>query len=353
MSVLAALVLIILIDSNTRIEKTRKKLFILYAAMLLFSSVIEYLGVYLDGTPVCFRILHICLKVTELSLSPFITIILITTFNGFAKAKRLFPIALINLSLEILTGFTGFMFYVDSSNFYHHNTYYSVYTIIYIICGIYFFHECVTFSRQYQNRNVLSLLSIIIFLIAGLSLHTLHTDIRADWLTLIIGDTMFYIYYNNLVNQMDSLTKLLDRKSYDTSIRDLRKKAKIIIFDVDNFKSVNDTYGHEAGDICLSTVSDIIKKTYGKYGLCYRMGGDEFCVISTHKMPDSATLNTAFCSALSNSRITEKKDFIPNVSIGYSDFNPSTDNITDALKKADEMMYEYKKIRKSGKMQAN
>ena len=53
----------------------------------------------------------------------------------------------------------------------------------------------------------------------------------------------------------------------------------LIVFDVDDFKHVNDVYGHVKGALCLSIIANCIKKAYAKYGYCYRIGGDEFCVL--------------------------------------------------------------------------
>ena len=61
----------------------------------------------------------------------------------------------------------------------------------------------------------------------------------------------------------------------------------LIVFDVDDFKHVNDVYGHVKGDLCLSIIADCIKKAYAKYGYCYRVGGDEFCGIVINSKYDA------------------------------------------------------------------
>ena len=55
----------------------------------------------------------------------------------------------------------------------------------------------------------------------------------------------------------------------------------LIVFDLDNFKYINDTYGHQAGDQCLKVIAECLKKAYSRYGNCYRIGGDEFVFLST------------------------------------------------------------------------
>lgn len=60
----------------------------------------------------------------------------------------------------------------------------------------------------------------------------------------------------------------------------MRGHAVIYYFDVDEFKSVNDTFGQGVGDAVLAEVGSTIYAVFSKVGYCYRIGGDEFCVIA-------------------------------------------------------------------------
>ena len=51
------------------------------------------------------------------------------------------------------------------------------------------------------------------------------------------------------------------------------------MIDANDFKLINDTYGHQCGDWALAKISEAILNVYSKVGFCYRIGGDEFCVI--------------------------------------------------------------------------
>ena len=57
------------------------------------------------------------------------------------------------------------------------------------------------------------------------------------------------------------------------------KASVLVVFDVDAFKQINDSYGHVQGDLCLAEIAECIKKAYANFGYCYRIGGDEFCVL--------------------------------------------------------------------------
>ena len=79
----------------------------------------------------------------------------------------------------------------------------------------------------------------------------------------------------------DMLTKLYNRNAYDEWIKVNRrpKKAKIVVFDLNNLKQCNDTMGHAAGDAYIQNAAGIILHVFGNCGNCYRIGGDEFCVV--------------------------------------------------------------------------
>ncbi len=85
---------------------------------------------------------------------------------------------------------------------------------------------------------------------------------------------------------IDSLTKAYNRRALSINFKTLVEKLKrdgdvvsLLMFDIDNFKKINDTYGHEVGDKILKTLVESIRKTLRKYDTIYRIGGEEFVVI--------------------------------------------------------------------------
>lgn len=73
----------------------------------------------------------------------------------------------------------------------------------------------------------------------------------------------FYVLFDlycNMVYQLDVLTELLNRRAFEVHKSSLKRKAYILILDVNNFKKINDTFGHTLGDSCLKTIASIIRK---------------------------------------------------------------------------------------------
>lgn len=91
-------------------------------------------------------------------------------------------------------------------------------------------------------------------------------------------------FYQQLALE-DSMTGLYNRNAYELRIREITLnppgEVGFISFDIDRMKEINDTYGHNAGDQAISLVARCIQEVFGESGVCYRIGGDEFCVILT------------------------------------------------------------------------
>lgn len=115
----------------------------------------------------------------------------------------------------------------------------------------------------------------------------------------------------------------------------------LIVFDVDDLKHVNDVFGHVKGDLCLSIIADCIKKAYAKYGYCYRVGGDEFCVLLKNSRIEES------CCAQFESFIEKKRkkyNYLPSVSYGSALL--LTGDIVSIKDLADQNMYLNKKKHK-------
>ncbi|MFK4785169.1 diguanylate cyclase domain-containing protein [Fusobacterium sp. MFO224] len=86
------------------------------------------------------------------------------------------------------------------------------------------------------------------------------------------------------ISNIDPLTKLLNRRAFEEYIEKNMLNKNItnayIIIDVDNFKNVNDTYGHANGDIILKKISEILLETFHEKDFIARIGGDEFAIFA-------------------------------------------------------------------------
>jgi diguanylate cyclase (GGDEF)-like protein len=149
-----------------------------------------------------------------------------------------------------------------------------------------------------------------------------------------------------LTNLFDKLTGVLNQGTYLRKIKELKVQQIVIILDVDDFKYINDNYGHQYGDKCLGIISQAIKSIFGNYGQCYRIGGDEFAVI-LRKYSNVESLITRF-----EKTIADKFKSLPyqlSVSLGYSKYGKN-DSIETVIQRADFNMYNAKKQKKTLKV---
>ncbi len=128
--------------------------------------------------------------------------------------------------------------------------------------------------------------------------------------------------------------------------RSLGRPLALILYDLDFFKKVNDTYGHSAGDLILLECAKIAKSAVRKDDILARYGGEEFCVI----LP-GADLSTAIDTAerirqsiSSHSFKIDGKALVQTVSLGVAEFSAKMKEAGQLLEAADKVLYESKRV---------
>lgn len=228
------------------------------------------------------------LKAFELSMNPVMPFLIFRLFNGNAtstnKAIKWFVILFrfiiyANICLQIASIFFNTTFYIDENNMYQRNGLIGLYVAILVASTILMVLSMHTFSKMVQNSNALTLCGIFVMIITGIVLRKIFIETNFDWLCISISAVFIDIYFVDLGLRLDPLTQLLNRQVYSTRIEKINYSTIIFMIDANNFKSINDKYGHECGDKTLQSLAKCIFKAYGQYGWCFRIGGDEFCVI--------------------------------------------------------------------------
>jgi diguanylate cyclase (GGDEF)-like protein/PAS domain S-box-containing protein len=161
--------------------------------------------------------------------------------------------------------------------------------------------------------------------------------------------------HHHLINQAlhDPLTGIYNRNYFNRVIeleehraRKLGSAIGFIMVDVDNFKQINDKYGHQAGDSVLQEVARVLQNSLRKTDTVLRYGGDEFLIILTRMSADySRTVERRISKTLERS---EKPDAIKGepitVSMGHAYWTPNAEeSIDDILRLADSIMFENKR----------
>ena len=166
-----------------------------------------------------------------------------------------------------------------------------------------------------------------------------------------LAKTYNLMYHTHIANKEqlnfeathDELTGLYNRRGYEFLLDnvDLETSA-LLLFDLDEFKSVNDTYGHDVGDKVLLRASDAIAKSFRNEDYVCRLGGDEFVVIMVHATSDMQELIKGKIQRL-NDGLKDDKEGVPaiSVSVGVA-FGKIGLKPEELLKNADKALYDVK-----------
>jgi diguanylate cyclase (GGDEF)-like protein len=187
-----------------------------------------------------------------------------------------------------------------------------------------------------------------------------HKLRRGDQLT--IGDTIFKFLsgsdveaqYHEIVFRMaitDGLTNLSNRKQLDNLLSEEIPRAQrhgrdlsLLMFDIDHFKSINDTYGHLTGDTVLRGLAALLQKRLRPNDKLGRYGGEEFCAILPETaLPSAAVIADELRSLVAEHPFTaEGKDIRVTVSIGAACLQADM-TMEQLYKRADDMLYQAKR----------
>ncbi len=148
----------------------------------------------------------------------------------------------------------------------------------------------------------------------------------------------------------DSLTKVYNRKGFDFlyPIRQremtlLKLHTGILFFDIDDFKKINDTYGHEAGDKVLYAVAQIFIKSLRHEDIIVRWGGEEFVlVIFIKELQNIKIIGNKLIKLVESSFIEYNDNFIKFTLSGGGTFLKDKETIVQAIHRADLLMYKAK-----------
>lgn len=154
---------------------------------------------------------------------------------------------------------------------------------------------------------------------------------------------------------IDALTKVRNRRAYDLEterinqeIREGKKAFGIAMIDLNYLKKINDTYGHEQGNIAIQKLCRTICGVF-QHSPVFRVGGDEFVVIlENHDLEDLDRLKAQFEAELGKLQEAEDPKERISAAAGYALYDPTVDRDTESVfKRADQLMYERKKAMKA------
>ena len=151
------------------------------------------------------------------------------------------------------------------------------------------------------------------------------------------------IEHLNFKASHDELTGAYNRAGFDLLLSGLDLDTTcLMFFDVDNFKNINDTYGHETGDKVLQKLVQVLKSSFRSDDYVCRVGGDEFVVFMVHSSEMQRDLIKTKMAQIRQELVNSKEGLPPvTVSVGIVHGTQAGD-MESLLKKGDAAMYESK-----------
>ncbi len=196
-----------------------------------------------------------------------------------------------------------------------------------------------------EQRLLIILVSVAIIIFAAL----VYWLIRANRSRVIANHKLKEL--NSRLYELattDSLSNLSNRRHFlELSQKELlhskRKNIDIamLMIDIDHFKSVNDDYGHHAGDLTIQYVAKQLKSELREYDLVGRLGGEEFAMmLKDCDLEKAKEIAKRLCSKVNAENVSQLKEPLKvSVSIGISLMTENDTGIEDVLKRADEALY--------------
>lgn len=367
-----AILLVMLLNNHKKHHefKSQKYLYFQFMAManmaLLFLDCITWLIIGCTGP--LLRTLNIVVTTLFYVLDPLPSYFFIcfadTVLNIPAEKKTklmrwyLIPVAL-HMAIAILTPFTGWFFWFDAADGYHRGSLlWLSFVLSYGLMVLAFVKTLVYYIRSRRENKIVSknakeygwLLKFTFIPLVGGVVQIVDFNVTYVWNITVIALLIIYINYQNAEITTDTLTGLYNRRQafayFDRFLREQgRDKANValVMMDINNFKSINDRFGHSMGDEAIVAVARCLEKEFEWDDFLCRFGGDEFVAITKH----GTVSHLKSVLQRVNDGLTEMNaqgccPFELSLSAGYALYSKKNDSLDSLFQKADAMMFEQK-----------
>jgi diguanylate cyclase (GGDEF)-like protein len=272
------------------------------------------------------------------------------------QAYILLPFVLVNLIISVTSPFSKLYFYIDEKNLYHRGILFLPLNLFCYSLLIYAFIIFVKNRKRIPKGEATALMFYAVPPIFATVVQGMFYGVSLIWPAVTLSLLIIYLNLQNYSLNTDYLTGLFNRRQLETYIsskmNSSSNKFSGILIDVDDFKDINDKFGHHIGDEALKTVSTIIKETLSRNDFVARYGGDEFVIImnttNTEKLKRAVS---KLYYAVQKTNESGLYSYPLSLSMGYKVYNPQL-NVSpeDFLREIDALMYENKKQKLKKKM---
>lgn len=269
-------------------------------------------------------------------------------FKRIKKKSRILAVPLIIATILIIINLLGtdIIFDISKENVYTRGP---MNFILYIFVFVYYIESIYTVQKAKSDSILVEFFPIYFFIIPcmiGTMIQGFFFGISTVWLCVAIAFIIVYIEIQISISFIDDLSGLYNRKYMnhylDKLQNDKPKRVYGFLLDVNDFKVINDTYGHLSGDRAIIHIGKILQNTVGNGCVAIRMGGDEFVIFAILKSNEEAlALKKHIEQNVRQFNIHSKEPFHLSFSIGIAKYSGNIDTFLSAM---DDSMYEAKNM---------
>lgn len=280
-------------------------------------------------------------------------------FQNERKTRQLIkPICIvngINAVLVFLSLFFGWFYRIDSKNVYHRGPLFVV--SAFVIIGLLIFASVIGLInfRKITRNHLFALVFFAVPPLVGVILQTIFYGISLVLIGVVISILIVFLNIQNHSMYIDYLTKVNNRKKLDLYLKEKinmstpNKTFSAIMIDLDNFKFINDSYGHDMGDRALQSLVRLLERILKSRDFIARFGGDEFFVVLD--VTDELQLERIvqrIHKAVEKQNEFNNEPFRLGLSMGYAvyDYNSHME-MEEFQRKLDLLMYQNKQYKKN------
>jgi diguanylate cyclase (GGDEF)-like protein len=146
----------------------------------------------------------------------------------------------------------------------------------------------------------------------------------------------------------DDLTGMANRREFDRALNHAVKQverygrpASLVMYDLDHFKQVNDSFGHETGDRVLRSISELVRANVRELDILARWGGEEFMILASETTADTAAAMAEKLRGLIAAQVFEQVGMMVTASFGVTELTKG-DSPTAVVSRVDEALYQAK-----------
>jgi diguanylate cyclase (GGDEF)-like protein len=222
---------------------------------------------------------------------------------------------------------TGWIFLIDGQNHYHRGFFFDLIPAVSFLYLALCYYMILRYRKNIEKRHFVALLSFVLPPTVGGIIQTLLYGVILLWPSMTISLLIIYLAIQNELLLLDHLTGINNRRGFDEELRRRIVNAKsevpfaLLLLDINNFRSINDRYGHIECDEALKTLAKILVFCFLHDGFVCRYGGDEFAVIVTLKqLQDMDSIRQRLQARIDTWNAASDKSWSLSVSIGLAPF---------------------------------